>query len=489
MFKNGVYNLIGSILKLLIGVVTVPLLIRFLGLEDYGLWTLVSSTLVLVGLAEGGMASSTIFFVSKDLGASDEVSLKSTLYVFVSSMVLLATVMAILLVVSAPGVLKVFSHLSEHQRSLFVPALQWGALAVWGRMLQGVFVGIALSYGKYGSSNIISTGQVLVSNIGLILLAWSGSNMVALMQWQVLSGLIILIFHTGLALKLINQTSSIGFRFFWDWHKFTRIAKYSGSVWLTSIGNALFSQCDKIVVGFLLEPQLLGVYAAITGIASQINTLSGTVVQPLLSEVSNRPLGINENQELLLSKINQAIKLNIAFSYGFGGLMLGLSPMIIRIIFPQGSDIASYLNAFEILVVIYSTYSANSFAYFILLGLNKESLQMKIVLTCSIISLFMIYCGTYFLGLLGAVIGNSGFLGIFAMTFSVFKLLNVKLSLFFKSIWLDLCVFIGSSVILILMPVDTMIVHRILLMTVQVLWMVYIIAGEKIIWLSQKYSR
>ncbi|MBE9028908.1 oligosaccharide flippase family protein [filamentous cyanobacterium LEGE 11480] len=479
MLKNGLFNLIGSILRLLIGVVTVPLLIRFLGLADYGLWALVSSTLVLVGLAEGGLAASTVYFVSKDLGRQDGRSLMSTFLMVSASMMTLATAMFIVLVVSAPIVSANFPNLTEAQRLIMVPALQWGGLAVWGRMFQGIFVGIEQSYNKYALNNLITTLQGMCSNIGLIVLAWHGENVIRLMQWQVAMVVIFFVVHAVFGLKLLSKTWGGKLGLIWDGRKFAQIIKYSTSVWLTSTGNVLFSQCDKVLVGAVLGPQLLGAYAAISGFTSQINGLASTMVQPVLPGISGLSLEVPEHRETLVARIRQACQVNLAIAYGLGGLLLSFAPVITGLMFPQDATLPNLLLAFQIQIVIYSFYSANSFAYFFLLGLNKGGLLMKVILVCSLLSLSMIYWGSSLFGFFGAIIGNAGFLGVFALTLIALKALDIKMRLLLQWIGWDSVVFLSLGLAGILLPVDVPIYYRCLIAAAQVVWIAKILLGER----------
>lgn len=94
-FKNGYYNAVGGIIRIGLAILTIPLLILLIGVGEYGLWTLVSSVIAIVTLAEAGLATSTTVFVSQDLGKEDVDGLSQTLTVTVGAMLTLATFAAI----------------------------------------------------------------------------------------------------------------------------------------------------------------------------------------------------------------------------------------------------------------------------------------------------------------------------------------------------------------------------------------------------------
>jgi O-antigen/teichoic acid export membrane protein len=71
LLRNSFYNSLGGVIRLGLGVITIPILIRALGIEEYGVWTLASSVISIVMLAESGLSFSTTFFVSQSLSKND----------------------------------------------------------------------------------------------------------------------------------------------------------------------------------------------------------------------------------------------------------------------------------------------------------------------------------------------------------------------------------------------------------------------------------
>ncbi|HPD42234.1 MAG TPA: polysaccharide biosynthesis protein, partial [Anaerolineae bacterium] len=90
IFKNGLYNSIGSAIQMLLSILIIPVLIRGVGLDEYGLWTLVASVFGLVELAEAGLSVSTTYFVSRDLADAAHSSISQTLTVTVGVSLLAA---------------------------------------------------------------------------------------------------------------------------------------------------------------------------------------------------------------------------------------------------------------------------------------------------------------------------------------------------------------------------------------------------------------
>ncbi|MFK0732839.1 MAG: oligosaccharide flippase family protein, partial [Gloeotrichia echinulata HAB0833] len=275
--KNGFYNAAGGIIRIGLAILTIPLLIRLIGVEEYGLWTLASSVIAIIALAEAGLATATTVFVSQDLGKEDVDGLSQTLTVTVGAMLILATLAAIALWFGAETLVNFFPKLSTEQSLTAVQALQIAGVAVWARLLQQIVVGVEQAYQRYGVMNFLITLQSVLNNLGLLVIALLGGRTVALMHYQVYLSVVSLASHICLVWSLVNKTK-ININL--NTTRVLIILKYSLFTWLSSLGSVLFTQCDRLILGTILGTYSLGTYAAITTITSQINVLSSLSVQP-----------------------------------------------------------------------------------------------------------------------------------------------------------------------------------------------------------------
>jgi O-antigen/teichoic acid export membrane protein len=402
--KNGFYNTVGGIIRIGLAILTIPLLIRLIGIEEYGLWTLASSVIAIVGLAEAGLATATTVFVSQDLGKGDIDGLSQTLTVTVGAMLILATTAAIALWFGAEGIISLFTKLDNTQHLTAVKALQIGGLVLWARLLQQVLVGVEQAYERYGLMNLINTIQSALIALGMLVIAYRGGRTIALMQWQAVTAVAVLLSH---ALVVQSLLKTVNPRLAWSKYKGIAVGRYSVMVWLSSLGSALFAKGDRIIVGSLLGTQSLGAYAAITDITTQINVLSSLPVQPLVPSVSH--LIRNLNNEQSKQNIKQAIQLNGLIAFGLGGILITLSPLVCNLIFTNVIDI-KYIFLFCISTVIYSLYSLNAVGYYILLGIGEANICAIVVSASGFLSLTMIALGSYNFGLIGAICGNFPYL-------------------------------------------------------------------------------
>lgn len=446
MLKNGLYNVAAGAVRIGLAVITIPVLIRLLGIEEYGLWTLASAVMGMLGLAEAGLSTTTTVFVSKDLGNEDTKGLSQTLTVTVGAMLILATLAGISLWLGAEAIVSLFPKLGQTQQLKATQALQISGLIVWTRLLQQVIVGIEQGYQRYDLLSALNTIQSGLFSLGILVVAWLGGRTVDLMQWQAIASVMMLLSHVWVVRLLLRGRN---LHFTWNKEKGLSVGRYSIMMWFTSLGSALFNKCDRLIVGNFLGTQILGIYAAITDITTQINSFSALPVQPLLPSLSILNTKQNIARSLLHYQVKQALQINVFVALGLGANLIMLSSIILPLVFPKEIAI-QYLLPFCITVIIYSLYSINAVGYYTLLSTNAVKACAVIQLISGVLSLLIIAIGAHSFGLIGATVGNSGYLTSIFLTFLGMKKLSIPNNVWIKwlqfpLIWFVLTILVGLT--------------------------------------------
>jgi O-antigen/teichoic acid export membrane protein len=460
MFKNGFYNIVGAAVRLGISILTVPILIHIIGIEEYGLWVLVSAAVGLIALADTGFSMSTTIFIARDLANQDNDGIVETLTVIIGAMLLLATLISLMFFWGADILADLFPTLQEPQRVVAQQALQISGLVIWTRMLQQIFVGIEQAYHQYGVMNAIGTGQALLSGLGMLAVAWLGGQTIALMQWQVVVTAAGMLIHAVVVWRLLHH---VQLRPRWNSAKSRTIMRYSGLTWLVSLGGVLFGQGDRVIVGGLLGTHALGVYAAITNITVQINSFSALPVQPLLPTISSFWARKDVDNLSMRQRIQQALHINALIALGMGAGLFVFAPLITKLIIP-GVYSNEYTVIFQIAVVIYALYSVNAVGYYVLFAVDAIKTCMYIRLVSGIATLLFVAVGASMWGITGAIIGNVGYLLVFLITIFGMKELQIPNYLWVK--WLRFPVmWFFLTVLVVAIPSDYSI--KVLILTVQ----------------------
>ena len=443
LLKNGFYNSVAGLIRIGLGILIIPILIRTLGIEEYGLWTLASAVVVMVTLAEAGLSTATTVFVSQDLGKKDVDGLSQTLTVTFGAMLILATLAAVALWIGAEGTINLFPKLGQEQQLKVIQAIQIGGLVVAARLLQQALVGVEQAYQRYDLMNVLNTMQCVLLSVGMLAVVWLGGRTVELMQWQALTSVVSLLSHIWIVRSLLK---GVNLRLSWNQQKAMAVGGYSSMMWLNTLGSTLFSRGDRLIVGSLLGTQVLGVYAAITDVTAQINSFSALPVQPLLPSLSNLIEHQDINRHQLKQQVKQATQINGLVALGMGASLITLSPLIVRIFFSQQTT-SEYITLFCIATAIYAFYSCHAVGYYSLLATKAVKICALIQLLGSLSSLLLIAFGADNFGLIGAILGNCGYLTTFLVTVFGMKRLSIPVYFWFKWLlfplsWFSLVIFI-----------------------------------------------
>ncbi len=394
----------------LVGLLTIPFLIRFLGLQEYGVWSLAFAVLALMTMGEAGISVAAAVFLSKDLVGHDVNETSRTLTVILVSAVFLAMVLGLSLWLAGPLIVRPLAAFGSADRATAGRALQIAGVAVSVLILQRTLVGVEQAFDRYAAINVLELCQSLLVNLGLVVVAWTGGTTVHLMKWQVVACTLILGGHGWVVFQLLRNR---GLALQWSAGKAGQIFRYSVDTWTATLGSAAFSQCDRLIVGGVLGAPPLGIYSAITGITSRINSFSGTAVQPLVPSLS-RDMASNAPA---YGRIREAIHLNALLAIQAGVFLYVLADWVMPLLVPAATTLYDVVGL-QISAVIYTLYSLNAPGFYILFSIGQARINAGVTLSSGLACLVFIYLGASHFGLLGALAGNAGYLGTLVLVSS-----------------------------------------------------------------------
>ena len=234
-----------------------PLLVRGLGPERYGIWTLVASFGLFAALLDLGLASATTRYVAHYEELGERPQLVRTINVSFWILLGLGTLVLLAGLLFAPLFPRVFEVPGEETAAsvLVVLAAAAVALVVVGGTAQGSLAGLQ----RYGFLNFTYTSAVIVQATAFAVVLWLGGQIVAL-------GIVLL------SVVLAEQVA----RFLAMRHYVPEVTLSPrnverGSAWemlrvsawlsSTQVATAVRYRMDTIVVGFVVGVRAAGVYA------------------------------------------------------------------------------------------------------------------------------------------------------------------------------------------------------------------------------------
>ncbi|MCU1242324.1 MAG: rane protein involved in the export of O-antigen and teichoic acid [Candidatus Acidoferrum typicum] len=441
LLRNGLYNVGGATVRGAVGLLTIPFLIRFLGIREYGVWSLVYAVFALMTMSEAGISVAASVFLSKDLARNDFREAGRTLTFILSSAVLLSAALGVFLWNVGPLIVRPLSAFGIAERADAGHALQIAGFAVSAFILQRTLVGVEQAFNRYAAINALELCQSVLANVGLVVVAWLGGRTIDMMKWQVFVCALLLAAHCGVVLWLLR---SKGLRFEWSKSKARQIFRYNLATWTATLGSAAFGQCDRFIVGGVLGAPVLGIYSAIINITSKINSFSATAVQPLVPSLS-RDLVLDAPVE---GRIRQATHVNALIAIEAGIFLYVLADWVMQVLAP-GATAREHILGLKIAAIIYALYSLNAPGFYILFSVGGARTNAAVTLSSGVVSLALILMGARYFGLLGALAGNAGYLGTFLLVVAGLRKTGIALSRYlqwmaFPLLWLAIALIAGT---------------------------------------------
>lgn len=400
--RNGLYNVSGQTVRGVVALLTIPVLVRFLGIHEYGVWSLAYAVVGLMMLGETGISAAATVFLSKDLDETGSDEASNTLAFILASGAFICLVLGVVLWFFAPALVGSLIAFSTADRIEAGRAVSIAGLAVAAFILQRVLIGVEQAFDRYGVISALDVAQSLLANGGLMAVAWMGGKSVAMMKWQAFAWGCFLVVHSCFVWRLaVGRKLALR----WNGSKAKRIIRFSMAAWTSMLGSTAFNACDRLIVGALLGAPALGIYSAITNITSRINSFSGMAVQPLMPSLSRD----SRKTPTVESRIREAAHLNVVIAVAAGIFLCVLADRVMSVMVP-GSNTSEGVLGLQIATLVYALYSINAPGYYILFSVGQEWKNATITLFSGTISLGLIFVGARYFGLLGALAGNAGYI-------------------------------------------------------------------------------
>lgn len=286
--KNIVANLLGNLWVGLMSIAFIPLYIKYLGIESYGLigvFAALQSWLVLLDL---GLTQT----LSREMarfhgGEHTKTSIRNLLFSIECIYVFLAIGIAVIWHLSSPWISENWLKIEDLPLEVVVQSLQITALVVVFRWMGGLYKGALLGLQNQIQLNIIVSIFATLKGVGVVfVLAYIEPSVLLFFQFQGVVAFIEFIVLYGCLRIALPSTDSISFSV----HELKKVWKFAGGILLITGLALLLTQVDKLLLSHLLPLREFGYYTlagAVAGALYQfVNPISGAVSPRLVQLVA-----------------------------------------------------------------------------------------------------------------------------------------------------------------------------------------------------------
>ncbi len=280
--RNAVYSLAEYLAQPAAMLAAAPFLVHRLGLQQYGLWMLVSAILGGAGILSTGFGDATLKYAAAYRGRSDFGGVERTIRATLAINLILGLLLGILVYVAAPRLayaVKVESHFQIPATHAF----QISAAVLICRSIESVFISALRAFEHYGPAVKLSIFLRLGVVGSAVILAAQGRGVVEIMAATLFWSVVVVILQAAAARRVAGPFKPIP-----SLAAINEVFAFGSFSWLQALAGVAFSYADRFLVGILLGTGPVAIYVLCVQAAQPIHGVCAAVFNFLLPHLSSR---------------------------------------------------------------------------------------------------------------------------------------------------------------------------------------------------------
>jgi O-antigen/teichoic acid export membrane protein len=457
LLRNSLWNLSGSAVPMVVALATVPLLIAALGVEGYGIVTLVGSVIGYFAVLDINLTSGSIKYLAEHHAANDRVRFAETFWFgmfFYGALGLLGTA---LIFFSADLLVERFFKVSPALRDATVLAFKIGALGFALSQAQNYLMVVPQALQRYDRSAQSEAFFGVFVNIVSVAAAMYGLGIVGVTLARVAVSAVNIIYLVtlirGFDLGLAYRAPSSEVR--------RALTSFSAYAYLSKIASVMHQHADKLIVGALAGPVALTFYTVPVTLAGRLLGLTyrlSSVIYPRASALAGAGR-IDELRPVYLGVMRYITFINLA---ALGAIVLAGDEFLRRWV---GNEFVQ--QGYPVLVLITIALLADSLTNVPSMvndALGHPRISGRFALLNGVVGIALVYLGTKFGGIVGAASGHLLASLIMSMSFLRFvhgRTVPVSFGETLRMGW-GRSLVVGACIICALLPVKWFVPHGLL---------------------------
>jgi len=369
--RNAIYNLIGLGVPLLIAVVTIPVIIKYIGKERFGILSLAWAIFGYLSVFDIGLVQATTKYVAESLGKGERHQVPKYLWTTVIFQSFLGSVGALALILATPMLVERILNIPPALRGEAQTVFILIALSLPIALISGSFRGTLEAGQRFDLVNAVKIPSGAASNLLPLIGAVLGFSLPGIVLLILCSRVFTLLAWSIMSFKIYPEI-----RGRISWHRETAhpLLKFGSWITISSFINPLLTYLDRFMIGALLTVTAVSYYTAPYEMTVRLGILPGSLLMLLFPAFSALQGKQDEN------------RIRSLFGTSFKFILMIIGPIvIIIIIFARfilglwlGKDFAQ--NSSAVLQILAAGYLFNALANIaigFLLGRGRSDIPAK----------------------------------------------------------------------------------------------------------------
>ena len=398
-FRNSAWNTADVLLLPMLMLLATPFFIKKLGPADYGIWMIVNSILISLGIINIGTGDAAIKFISKYHALNDNANIKRiassayTLSLVVTALIILGGTLLFFIIRKFNFLNLDSSHIMLASGSILLGSIVFGM-----KQMEQLALSLFKGFERYDTSSIMSILSKTLLLSGQVVVVYKGYSLLYVFLISAITT-VAAVFFEFIYVKIKIGIISFIPRF--EKGAIREIFSFSSWSWTQSVLSIIAGQADRFVVISVAGPKFLAYYALASSVGGQIHQVFSATVSWVFPKVS----GKTERKETLLPLYYKMQFLLM----GAETLVIGFLIIFQKRIFLTWLGPETYWNS--ILLIKFFLYLAlinmvSIVPYYFLLGANKIRVSAFFMFLNVLMTILMMILFYHFAAVIGLVYGK-----------------------------------------------------------------------------------
>ena len=385
-----------NLIRIVIAFVTFPFVLATVGVDNYGLYVLVSAFSGYMGFFDLGFTQSVTKHVSSHTTGGRPLQATSTIATAHATLLIVGAASMLICFVLASFLPGLFSLTSTHETTLTTLIQFLGLTLLFGfahNMLRATLSGMQ----RYDLVAGVGISDTLAKAVAVAVVIVTNGTVVDLVFFTLIGAQVapivaaILVSRIGVRLRLAPTS--------WNRAAFRETFTLGGSLTFMSFASLLIYQTDAIVLGALGSATALGLYAVAQKVNAVFRQLHGLFPTALISAASAY------GEQAQWAKLRQAVLEGSFLSCLILAPAATVTAVLAEplVLFWIGPSVSGASTMLQIYVIYFLTYSAENFPWIALVGLGRIRSLVPVVATTALLNVVLSLVLTVLYGPVGVV--------------------------------------------------------------------------------------
>ena len=362
---NAGYGLVDYIVQPAAMIIAARFLVHRLGLEQYGIWMLVSAVIGGVGILGTGFGDATVKYVSAYRAQNNIVGVQQTIRATLTMNVMLGAPLATMLWVIATFLVHRVLKVDPQSQLLTIRSIQIGAVILFLRSVESVFVSTLRGFEQYAPTVTINAVLRIINVTSAVVLAALRHGVVAIMLSTLLWSAVAVSWQLRSARRVAGWLSVLPTL---NYPALREVFAFGGFSWLQALAGLGFNYADRLLVGILLGTAPVAIYVLCVQASQPIHGLCAATFNFLFPHISSR----HEREGAAATRriFHVAFWCNLGVSLAVAAPLMLFAKPILRLW--MGAQIAGEGElCLRILALAYAVLAFNVIPHYTLLALRE----------------------------------------------------------------------------------------------------------------------